>query len=161
MTEYSLHSLLKIRERKKETAELYLQTAITTHKAEQKKLSQIEIRLRDTIVARTERQNNFFHKALINPSSKTEVTCHVLSHQKTMIDEIDLRKMLAQQQEQVRSAERNVEVAKHAAIDAERNLKVIEKHYSSWKRMLLRAEEIREEYATDDQNGVRYLLKKA
>lgn len=161
MPEYRLQTLLKIRERTKQTAEQQLQHAIAVHQSEQTKLVHIETRLRDTIVRRAERQNDFFHKALISPSSKTEIVCHVASHQKTMIDEIDLRKMIAEQEEMVRSASRGVENAKSAAIDAERNLKVIEKHYSAWLRALLRAEEIKEEYANDDQNGVRFLLKKA
>lgn len=160
MTNYSLQALLKIRERNKETAEQKLQNAIHYHHAEKNKLSQIESQLRDTIVARTARQNSFFQKAQMSPSTKTEVVCHVASNQKTMCDEIDLRRSIADQEEMVRSASRKVEVAKSEAIDAHRNLKVIEKHFSAWQRRVHRAEEIKEEYANDDQNGVRFLLKK-
>lgn len=161
MPGYSLQALRKMREHKKQSAEQQLQSALHAQQTEQNKLAQIERRLRDTVVARTERHNSFFYKALMYPSTKTEVTCHVASNQKTMIDEIDLRKMLADQEDMVRSASRNVERAQHAAIDADRNLKVIEKHYSAWQRSVQRAEEIKEEYQNDDQNGVRYLMNRA
>ncbi len=160
MKEYRLQVLLKIRERTKESAEQNLQLAIRAHEDEKEKCMRIENRLRDTIVARTERQHNFFHSALKKPSSKTEVNCHVLSHQKGMIDEIALRRLLSAQEEQVHSASREVEMALNAVIDAQRNLKAMEKHRAAWQRALLRAEELKEEYATDDQNGMRYWLKK-
>jgi hypothetical protein len=161
MSEYRLHTLLKIREHKKAVAEKLLQTALMSHQSEQNKLVDIENRLRDTVVARTQQQENFFLRSLRIPSSKTVINCHVLANQKAMIDEITLRKMLSWQREQVRSSSLNVEAAKYRAIDAERNLKVIEKHHLMWQRSLLRAEEIKEQYATDDQNGVRFLLQRS
>lgn len=161
MTQYNLQALLKIREHKKDAAERVLENAVLKHQLEQKKLLQIEECLRDAITARTERHNNFFQKAQQCPSTKTEIVCHIASNQKTMCDEIGLRKARAEQEEMVRSASRGVDVARNAAIDAHRNLKVIEKHHASWQRMLQRAEEMKEEYANDDQNAVRFLLKKA
>lgn len=161
MPAYSLQALRKIREHKKQSAEQQLQSAIYAHQLEQTKLTHIATRLRNTITTRTKRHNNFFHRALVNPTTKTEVSCHIASNHKTMIDEIDLRKMLADQEAMVHSASRTVELAKAAAIDADRNLKVIEKHHAAWQRNIVRAEEIKEEYQNDNQNGVRYLMSRA
>lgn len=160
MTHYSLQALLKIREQNKKAAEQQLQGAIQDHRAEEKKLSQIEMRLRDAIFVRTTRQNNFFHKSSRFSSTKTEVICHIAANQKIMCDEIDLKRNLAEQEQRVRTASNKVELAKNEAVDARRNLQVIEKHFIAWQRRVQRAEEIREEYANDDQNSLRFLLKK-
>lgn len=136
-----------------------LQEAILQHKLEQNKLTEIEASLRDTIGRREKLQQNFFLKARSSPCNKREVNCHISSSQKSISHENALRTALCEQHEMVKCAAIKLDIAMTSAIDAQRNLKIIEKHYQSWKQTQRRAEDIREQNENDDQNGVRFLLK--
>lgn len=160
MKNYSLSALLKVREHKKNVAEGSLREAAHHHALEKKKLEQIETSLRDTILARAQLQNNFFLKAQASPCNKREVLFHISSSQKNICDESALRRSLTDQEELVKCAAIKLELATKSAVDANRNLKTIEKHYFSWQQSNKRAEQIKEEYDSDDQNGARYVLKK-
>ncbi len=138
MNQYSLTSLLKLRECLKVAAETELREAVYKHALEQEKLVEIKTSLRDTISARTKLQQSFFLKARQHSCNKREITCHVSSRDKHLLSENSLKITLAEQQETVNMAIKNVEIAKTHAIDAERDLKLIEKHHDSWALQLKR-----------------------
>lgn len=160
MSNYNLQALLTIREHHKRTADNHLKKAISTHQDEVKKLEDITTKIKDSIGARALRHNNFFTNACNTPSGKTHVMCHNLANAKTLRNELLLKSELANQQEIVKKAQADVDTAKYAALDAHRHLKVIEKHFEKWQRRIEHAEEIKAEYQSDEQNGIRYLLKK-
>lgn len=161
MMNYNLQALLRLRTHKRTLAEGNLRIAYDQHDSAQKELNEIENTLENTLHARNKLQEDFFTKASTHSSNKREVICHVSSSRKNSFDEAELRKLRASQQEIVKSAAHKLEIAKAQALDAERNLKAIEKHHVSWQRRLRRDEEIKEECALDDQNCVRYFLRKA
>lgn len=160
MSSYNLLALFKIREHKKLVADVNLKSATQDLQIQKKKLQEIENNLRSTVVARCKLQQDFFVKSQKTPSNKREIFVHVSSNIKNIFDEEALKKSLANQKQLVDSSALKLEVAKNMALDAHRNLKVIEKHYVSWQQQLRRQEQIKEEYINDDQNGVRFFFKK-
>lgn len=161
MSTYNLTALLKLREHKKQTAETYFREASRALLLEEKKRAHIETCLQNTISARTKMLDNFFLKAQMAPCNKREILCHISSREKNLGDETTLRKSLAAQDEVVKCATLKLEMLKNSMLEAHRNLRVIEKHYSFWQQHQKRSDEIKEEYDNDDQNGVRFMLKKA
>ncbi len=160
MTNYSLSTLLKIRTQDKSLAETGLRDAFYALASEKQKLDQIEIRLQDTMSARIQMQQDFFLKAKSSPCNKREVSVHIYRRERNLFDESILRKSLNDQKESVQQASTAIEIAKNNLLEANRNLKAIEIHYLAWQQQKKHAEEIKQDYETDDHNGIRFLKKK-
>ena len=152
---YSLSALLKLRAHRKNQAESSLKDASSRHEAEKNKLEQIKYSLENTTNARAKLQDNFFLKSRLSGCNKRELICHASSSQKTICDENDLKKCLKEQEEAVRFAAMKLAIAQSTALDAHRNLKLIEKHYDLWQLSHHKAEKIREEYENDDLNSAK------
>lgn len=157
---YSLAALHKVREHKKVQAENGLKEAIHTHDKEKNKLEQIKNTLADALVARERLQTNFFLKSRLSGYNKSELSCHAFSTLKNQGQEESLKKRVLEQEEAVRFAAMKLTIAQSQMLEAHRNLKLIEKHYDSWKRSQYLAEQISEEKANDDLNGATYIQKK-
>jgi hypothetical protein len=158
---YSLSALLKIREHKKDQAESCLKDATHHHEAAQNKLQLIKDSLTNVTIARAQMQHNFFLKSQMSGCNKRELICHASSSQKTILTENDLKKNLKEQEEAVRFAALKLAIAQSSALDAHRNLKLIEKHHDAWQQSQQKAERIREEYENDDLNGAKFILRRA
>lgn len=158
---YSLTTLLRVKEHTKTMAEGKLREAQDQHINEKKKLIDLKSSLETSIHVRTEKQNNFFLRAKSQACNKREIICHISSREKQLCDESSLKQDLAKQEEIVRHTYLSLEMAKAYALDAHKNLKLIEKHYSSWQQQKKRFEDIKEEYESDDRNGVSFVMKKA
>ncbi|HXW53803.1 MAG TPA: hypothetical protein VEL47_06835 [Myxococcota bacterium] len=160
MTQYYLTSLLRLRERSKIAAETELREAIQSHRLAEIKLVEIARSLRDSVSARTKLQQSFFLRARQYSCNKREVSCHISSRERHLSSENHLKTTLAEQQETVDRALLKIELAKTRAIDAERDLKLIERHRAKWDQQRKRQKDIQEEYINDDLNGVRFAIKK-
>lgn len=158
---YSFAALHKVREHKKVQAETGLLEAINTHDKEKNKLEQIRNTLADSKVARERLQTNFFLKSRLAGCNKSELSCHAFSTLKNQGQEESLKKRVSEQEEAVRFAEMKLAIAQNQMLEAHRNLKLIEKHFDSWKRSQYLAEQILEDKANDDSNGATYIQKRA
>jgi hypothetical protein len=160
MNNYSLSTLLRIRTHNKTLAETGLREAFYLLASEKQKLTQIEMRLKDTISARVQMQNDFFLKASSAPCNQREVFVHISRRQKNIFDENILRKSLHDQKDSVEQAGLVIEKAKTNLLEASRNLKAIEIHFLAWQQQIKHAEEIKQDYETDDHNGIRFIKNK-
>lgn len=161
MSSYSLSTLLRLREYKKQSAENTLRSALDQLTTEKKKLVDIKDNLRNTIEARSKLQDSFFMQAKMTPCNKTRILCHISSREKNLGDEGVLRVALHDQENMVKKAVLELEIAQGTVMEAHRRLRVVEKHYGYWQQQQKRDEEIKHEYDNDDQNGVRFVLAKA
>lgn len=141
-------------------AETYLRDAFYFLATEKQKLAQLEVRLKDTVSARIQMQHDFFLKARSMPCNKREVAVHISRREKNLFDENLLRKSLQDQNESVKQASIATENAKNNLVEANRNLKAIEIHYLAWQQQKKHAEEIKQDYETDDHNGMRFIKKR-
>jgi hypothetical protein len=158
---YSLAALYKVREYKKHQAENGLRQALQCHENERLKLKEIKDSLVETVSERMKLQQNFFFKSRLSGCNRSELNCHALSTEKKQIYEGLLKKNLAEQEEIVRFAALKISIAETQMLEAHRNLKLIEKHYDSWKRSQYKAEQMIEEKVNDDLNCTNYIIKKA
>lgn len=157
---YSLGTLLKVREHNKKTAEQQLIEAKFQLESEQKKLKDIKTHLENTIHTREILYDNFFVKAQHEPLRKQEVLMIAMLSQKNVTNQTAIKKSLSRQKEAVQSAEEKKQVATMGALEAYRDLKVIDKHLKIWQRNNKKIEELKAEYENDDQNGMRFWLRK-
>lgn len=160
MNAYTLTTLLKVRQRNKEMAELSLFHANKQLEDEQKKLCHIKDQLTQKKLDRASMQDYFFYKAQSIPSNKREVNTLAFSAQKNICDEQALKTSLSKQMEQVKMAQSRKDRAFSYALEAHRALKAINKHHDLWQLREKKSEDLKEEYEVDDQNGVRFWLKK-
>ncbi len=160
MNSYSLLTLLKVRERNKSLSESLLLEARYVLDIERKKLSQINEHLIKKRQARAAMQNSFFSRSQNKPSNQREVLCLALIAQKNLSDETSIKQSLLSQAELVSKAELKKSAATKIAMEAQRDLKAINKHHAFWQHRELKHEELKLEYDNDDQNSTRFWLKK-
>jgi len=160
MNTYKLTTLLKIRQLEKDNAEQNLKVAREKLEQEQKKLMLLQDQLNQKKLDRTQMQDNFFYKALKNPSNKCEVNCLALQAQKNIYDESSLKNLLFDQLTHVRNAESRRNEASTNALLAHQDFKAISKHHAQWQQREKKREDSQEQNDADDQNGTRFWLKK-
>lgn len=160
MNSYSLLTLLKLRERNKSLSESLLFEAKHALDREAKKLSQINEHLIKKRQDRAAMHNSFFFRHQNKPSNQREVLGLALIAQKNLNDESSIKQSLLNQAEQVYLAELRKSAATKTAMEAQQDLKAINKHYDLWQRREQKCEELKLEYDNDDQNNVRFCLKK-
>ncbi len=156
---YSLVTLLKVREHNKTTAEQKLREAHTQLESEERKLVQIRNQLEKTIQGRTMLQDNFFLRAQSHPINQQDALLVALLSQKKIASESAIKKSLSHQVEVVNNAELKKKIASKSAMEAHRDLKIINKHHAIWQRQCHKREELKSEYDNDDQNGVRFWVR--
>ncbi len=156
---YSLVTLLKVREHNKATAEQKLREAHNRLESEEKKLVQIQTHLLKTIEGRTVLQDNFFIRAQNQPINQRDALLVALLSQKKVASELALKKSLYHQAQLVNEAQKIKHLATKSAMEAHRDLKIIDKHHAVWQRQSHKREELKNEYENDDQNGVRFGLR--
>jgi hypothetical protein len=157
---YNLTMLMKLRKLEKDNAERDLQIAQENLEQEQKKLTCLQEQLSQKKLDRTQMHDNFFHKALKNPSNKQELNCLALHAQKSLFDETSLKSLLCDQLNQVKNAECRKNKARNNALMAQQDFKAISKHYSLWQQNEKKREDLHIQNDADDQNGARFWLKK-
>lgn len=153
---YSLVTLLKVREYNKTNAELRLVEARHQLESEEKKLCQMKNHLLKTINGRAMLQDNFFVRAQQHPMNKREALMLASLLQKNLSSQTAIKKSLSMQEQIVQSAEQRKRIATSCAIEAQRDLKIIDKHHTLWQHQRRKHENLKAEYENDDQNGVRY-----
>jgi hypothetical protein len=160
MTSYSLSALLKIREQKKSMAEVSLKEAINDYEMKKQKLKNLQLSLQDSIASRIRLQRDFFLKAQRSPFNQREVSCHVSSSQKNLMNENYLRHVLQKQRDMVRLSSIKLGIAQNSVIEAKKNLQVLEKHYASWQQCQNHIEEIKKDHENDEHNCARFTTSK-
>lgn len=160
MNTYKLTTLLKLRQVEKENAEQSLKAAHEELEHEQKKLALLQDQLNQKKIDRTQMQDNFFYKALKNPSNKCEVNCLALQAQKNIYDESSLKILVFDQLAQVKNAEFRRNQARANALLANQDFKAISKHHDQWQQSEKKREDLQDQNDADDQNGTRFWLKK-
>jgi DNA repair exonuclease SbcCD ATPase subunit len=160
MARYTLRTLLKIRERDHEIAQRQFMQAINKLEEEEQRLKEIKQQMQQNRVARANMHDHFYMKAQSLPCNKREVNSLAFSSQKNISDEATLQSSLDQQLIKVKTASDNKNQAYRDAIQAKRALKTIDKHHEIWQQREKKCEELRDEYDTDNQNGVRFWLQR-
>lgn len=160
MSNYNLTALLKLRQLEKENAERSLQRAHKELVEEQNKLALLKEQLAQKKLDRTQMHDNFFHKALTSPRNKHEVNCLALSAKKNIWDESSLKNLVHNQYQHIKNAELRYTKAHEQALTAHQDYKAITKHHSLWQRKEKRREELLIQDNADEQNSVRFWLKK-
>lgn len=155
---YSLVTLLKVRQHHKIDAERALHEAQSKLASEEKKLAQIQQHLEKTIQGRALLQDNFFMRSQYHPMNQQEALLLACLSQKTVSSESALKRSLSHQANVVHDAEKRKQIATTGAMEAHRELKIINKHHALWQRQVHKHEELKNEYENDDQNGVRFWL---
>lgn len=160
MNSYNLNTLLKVRQHNRDLAEQSFEIACRKLEDEQKKLKALENKLIEKRQNRSLMHDHFFEKSKNNPSNKLEVNCLIFSAQKKIYDEEMLRVLMINKINDVKKALAEKEQALERALEANRDLKVIDKHYLLWQQKEKKCEALKIEYENDDQNGARFFLSK-
>ena len=145
-----------MREHNKNCAEKKLSQAHFELQSEQKKLTQIKRNLVQTINGRSALQENFFVRAQNGPINKSQTMLMASILQKNLSSEQSIKKSLDQQEEAVKQAYERKNSAMTDAVEAQRELKIINKHHSLWQLNHKKYENLKAEYENDDQNGMRF-----
>lgn len=161
MPDYSLITLLKIRERKKNSATINFKLSLKEKELEETKLNHLVNKLNETISYRFKLQENFYQKVSNNQFNRTFVSCHGWSSLNSIYDEKKLKEQIDQQKDLLKKADTKLGIAKKELLESERELKMISKHYEKWQQNHKRTEQLKADDQADDLNSARFILKKA
>ena len=160
MQNYSLETLLRIRQYDKSCAEQTLQETIDNQESEERKLTTIRKKIMDSKNVRTKIADSFFEKTRISPSNGRDIITLIYSAQKIIYQEESLRRDFKEQAKNVHNAKKQHQLAMQKLQIAHIDLKVVDKHHASWQQNIKRTEELSAQYEADDQNSTRFCIKK-
>jgi len=144
--EYRLKTLLKLRERAKETAEQYLARCLAALRTEQERLREMEEELERMIAKREE----YSEKAMRGEMDAAAVTAANVYVERLKELEEDQKNAIEGQKAMVLQKEEDVRGARQDLAKASQDLKALEKHREKWEKEIKKQEEARQEQFLDE-----------
>lgn len=160
MKTYSLQALLKIKQQHKALFHQALNNAKAQYEAEQKTLDKLLESVNESAFMRSKLDGDFFCQSQFKSCNPNEIFQRNNYVKKSLDHEKALKASLEIQADKLLGTKTSLKVAQNGLLDAHRNLRLLEKHYEAWQQKQLKDQEKEAQYENDDQNGLRYHLRK-
>lgn len=157
MKTYCLNSLLDIRVKNDNKAQIFLKNAFNNYYIEQEKFYKIEALLKKTKNEIVELNENFLKDTTLNQNPREYLSLSFFT-QKKINEEQRLKEMLCVQKEKMNEAMMHYNKAMEIALLAKQKLKMIEKHYETWQKQEKKVNEIKIDYENDDRNNLNFFI---
>jgi hypothetical protein len=160
MKTYPLATWLQIKEHQKKASLQHVHQASKIHEEEKLKLIDLEASLKTSTFKRF-KQKELFLASENSHSSLTGIQNFASLHKKQLKDESEIKALVLRQKAHISNAKNELWLAQNKLHHAHIDLKLAEKHFLEFQQSQKKAFEKAIEELNDDQNGVRFYMRKA
>ena len=155
--DYRLQTLLGLREKAKDEAERHLSDCLKILKDEEDRLAEMEAELRRMIASREAKSRDYAEKQMRGEmSAQAMIGAQAYIERMKELEEGQERAIDGQKRV-VESKERDVEQARGLLIEANQELKALEKHKEKWSEKVKKEQQAKEEADLDELAQTMYL----